>query len=191
MAKKETPTKIHKTLESSYSPVTCEKINMYLDGIIIKLIVAVPQNPGASSKNLTGLTRIAKDIAADVYNSIQKWNENHVQGAALVQKIIHTKFNDNKRFSLELEQLINELGETVCRLSVNSNSLTFLSKQISALTKLHKGELPLFITLSTQKFSNLIEDIAKAYKLELAVIIISQIIVMIMIGFLFRQNDMY
>ncbi|KAI4468031.1 hypothetical protein MML48_2g00017655 [Holotrichia oblita] len=148
-----TPTKINRTIESKYS------------------VIPLPQSPSQTSINLTGLPRVAKDIAADVYNTIQKWNDSHIQGAALVKKIINLKCDSKKKYPEGLEKLIEELEEIVHRLSLQANSLTFLSKQISSLSRLHRQQR-LFATLSAEELSNLVNTVAKAYQLELKVLLI-------------------
>ncbi|KRT79142.1 hypothetical protein AMK59_6621 [Oryctes borbonicus] len=146
-----TPTKITGNTTLTYSPITLQ------------------QSPSCSPKNLTGLPRVAKDIAADVYNSIQKWNDSHIQGASVVKQIINLKCNNKERYPNGLEELINELDEVVHRLSLHGSSISFLSNQISSLSRLHKEQIPLFISLTALELSNLVDNIAKAYKSELMV----------------------
>lgn len=128
----------------------------------------VLQSPSQTSTNLTGLPRVAKDIAADIYNTIQKWNDSHIQGAAIVKKIINLKYDRGRKYTEDLEKFIEELEEIVHRLSLQANSLTFLSKQISSLSRLHHQHR-LFITLSATELSNSVDAVAKAYQLELKV----------------------
>ncbi|GJQ66055.1 tun [Trypoxylus dichotomus] len=87
-----TPTKDAGNIEITYSPITLQ------------------QSPGYTSKNLTGLPRVAKDIAADVYNSVQKWNDSHIQGASIVKQIVNLKCNNKKKYPNGLEELIDELA---------------------------------------------------------------------------------
>lgn len=131
----------------------------------------MPESPSAASpsKNLTGLPRVAKDIAADVHNNIQKWNEKHVSGAQIIKKISVLKCNSTQQFPNGLETLIGELFDVLQNLNIYANALTFLSSQMKALTKLHKQKEPLFISMNIDRMSNLVEEISAAYKTELKV----------------------
>lgn len=135
---------------------------------MIQSPLSVPESPSATTKNLTGLPRVAKDIAADVYNSIQKWNDSHIKGASIVKKIIQIKCEGKTSYPSGLEELIGELDDIIHKLSVHANSLTFLSHQMLSLSRLHRQQ-SLFITLTAQELAILVENIAKAYKAELMV----------------------
>ncbi|KAF6204570.1 hypothetical protein GE061_018730 [Apolygus lucorum] len=50
--------------------------------------VKVADSPCHSQKgNLTGSPRKVKDSVADIFNSIQKWNNLHVDGLVLLRRI--------------------------------------------------------------------------------------------------------
>lgn len=131
----------------------------------------MPESPGSASpnKNITGLPRVAKDIAADVHNNIQKWNEKHVIGAQIIKKISILKSNSIQLLPTGLDILIQELCDIVQNLTIYSNALVFLSSQMKALVKLHKQKTPLFISMDIDKLHELVEEISNAYKTELKV----------------------
>lgn len=139
----------------------------------------MPDNPGTASpnKNLTGLPRVAKDIAADVHNNVQKWNEKHVSGAQLLKKICVLKSNNTQpqQYPTGLEPLINELCDCVQNLSIYANALIFLTSQMKTLVKLHKQKTPLFISMDVDKISDLVQEISNAYRMELKVFFIFNI----------------
>lgn len=131
----------------------------------------MPESPVSSSpnKNLTGLPRVARDIAADVYNNIQKWNNKHVDGADIVKDIAILKANNSEQFPDGLEPHVKKLYDTVQCLSIYSNALIFLSSQMKALAKLHAQTNPLFISMSVDKLTCLVQEISDAYKAEFKV----------------------
>lgn len=131
----------------------------------------MPESPvaGSPNKNLTGLPRVARDIAADVYNNIQKWNNKHIDGANIVKDIAVLKANNSEQFPDGLESLVKKLYDTVQNLSIYSNALIFLSSQMKALAKLHTQTNPLFISMSIDKLTSLVQEVSDAYKAEFKV----------------------
>ncbi|RZC38101.1 uncharacterized protein BDFB_006101, partial [Asbolus verrucosus] len=131
----------------------------------------VPESPAAASpqKNLTGLPRVVRDLVADVYNNIQKWNDLHIKGANIVKQVASLKSNNPKDFSLDLEEFMNELYTTVQALRHYKDALLSFTSQMKALPKLQKESEQLFISLSARSMSNLVEEISKAYEAEFGV----------------------
>ncbi|XP_017776769.1 PREDICTED: cyclin-dependent kinase 2-interacting protein-like [Nicrophorus vespilloides] len=130
--------------------------------------VILPKSPAAASphKNLTGLPRVARDIAADLYNNIQKWNEQHLTGSKVVQNIATVKADSEVLYPEDLEEQMKMLFDIVQNLSIYSNALVFLSSQMQALVKLHKEKTPLFISLTVEQLADLVKSISDAYKTE-------------------------
>lgn len=106
----------------------------------------MPKSPAAASpqRNLTGLPRVARDIAADVYNNIQKWNDYHIKGANVIKEIGLLLSDNPKNFSPALETHTNKLHDIVQNLRVFSNALEFLANQMTALVKLLKRQCTTF-----------------------------------------------
>lgn len=122
-----------------------------------------------SQKNLTGLPRVARDIAADVYNNIQKWNDCHIMGANVVKEIAGMVASKPGNLSAELEKLADELYSIVQNLKIYANALQFLATQMSAVVKLRKDNIPVFISLSAEQLRDIVQEIAEAYKEEFKV----------------------
>ncbi|XP_019879750.1 uncharacterized protein LOC109607713 isoform X2 [Aethina tumida] len=80
--------------------------------------VKLPQSPaaGALQKNLTGSPRVARDIVADLYNNIQKWNDFHIKGSTIVKKIVAVKSESQENYTIELEEYTKALFEVMTSL---------------------------------------------------------------------------
>lgn len=131
----------------------------------------MPESPAAISgqKNLTGLPRVARDIAADVYNNIQKWNDCHITGSKITRDIVQLKSNSETTYPEGLENFTTDLHEIVQKLSGISGALEFLASQMMSLVKLHKKITPLFISLNNEQLASIVQTIAEAYKAEFKV----------------------
>ncbi|CAH0551557.1 unnamed protein product [Brassicogethes aeneus] len=133
--------------------------------------VILPVSPAAGSpqKNLTGSPRVARDIVADLYNNIQRWNDLHIKGSNIVKQIAVFKSDNPNKFTPELEDYTNALYEVVVSLVVYRNCFENLTSQIKALSKLNKEKEILFISLNGIELSNLVESISLAYRDEFKV----------------------
>ncbi|KAK9870745.1 hypothetical protein WA026_008312 [Henosepilachna vigintioctopunctata] len=111
--------------------------------------VTVKESPVASStgKNLTGKPRVARDTIADVYNTLQKWN-------VLILRD-------------ELEILTRELSKLVQKCSLVLEEISIYYDRMQALKKLDKEESPLFMSLSVDRMTKMIQVIQEAYLNEL------------------------
>lgn len=119
-----------------------------------------------TQRNLTGVARVARDIAADVHNNIQKWNTYHVKGAGVVKEIGKILCDNPRKLTPEVERLTIELRSVVDSLQIFAKALDFLANQMTALINLHKGPEPLFISLSMEQLSDIVHSIADAYRGE-------------------------
>lgn len=63
-------------------------------------------------KNLTGIARHVRDLAADIHANIQQWNSLHLQGVIYVKNIIQEKQGKNY-YSKTLQDLCDKL-ENIC-----------------------------------------------------------------------------
>uniref|UniRef100_A0A1Y1KRL2 Uncharacterized protein n=2 Tax=Photinus pyralis TaxID=7054 RepID=A0A1Y1KRL2_PHOPY len=133
--------------------------------------ITLPQSPAgiSSHKNLTGLPRVARDIVADLYNNIQRWNDNHIRGANITKSIAHLKTNNIADYSKDLENLTSDLFDVVEKLSGISEAFDFLCSQMKSLVKLHKKTTTLFISMRNEQLADFVEAITSAYKGELKV----------------------
>ncbi|XP_023024826.2 cyclin-dependent kinase 2-interacting protein isoform X1 [Leptinotarsa decemlineata] len=131
----------------------------------------VTRSPVACSpqKNLTGSIRIARDIAADIYNTIQRWNTLHISGAQFVKMIAVEKAVDPKKYSPALEELTTNLYEVVQNLKSIEGQFRIFKTQIRALEKVDKNSETLFLSLNMDGIANLIENIVDAYLEEFKV----------------------
>ncbi|KAK9872542.1 hypothetical protein WA026_018006 [Henosepilachna vigintioctopunctata] len=131
--------------------------------------VTVKESPVASStgKNLTGNPRIARDIIADVYNTLQKWNDINIEGCKIVKEIAIIKGNNSKNYSDELEILTRELSKLVQKCSLVLEEISIYYDRMLALKKLDKEESPLFMSLSVDRMTKMIQVIQEAYLNEL------------------------
>lgn len=154
----------------AFSPVTCI-ISMLFCVHIYCFDFVVSKSPAAASpqRNLTGLPRVARDIAADVYNNIQKWNDYHIKGANVIKEIGQLLSEDPRNLSPALETNTNKLHDIVQNLKIFSDALEFLATQMTALVKLRKDNVPLFISLPADALADIVHHIAEAYKAEFKV----------------------
>lgn len=131
----------------------------------------MPTSPAelVNQRNITGQPRVVRDIIADLYNNIQKWNIKHVTGAAIVQQITIIKSQGAEQLPSGLESLVTQLYEVVQCLKTCCNALTFSRNQITSLVKLQKDCEPMFITLTIEQMANLLNEIVDAYEEELKV----------------------
>lgn len=130
----------------------------------------MPESPAISSpqKNLTGLPRVAKDLIADIYNNIQKWNDLHLQGAKITKEIGQTA-STSQRYTVALDKLTSSLYDLVEKLSERQNLMDSYRSQFQALADLDKNQNPLFLTRSLSSLAGLVDAIVAAYRNELQV----------------------
>lgn len=130
--------------------------------------ILVPESPAASTpqRNLTGLPRVARDIAADIYNNIQQWNDLHIRGASVVKEIALLKSDTSKLHPEGLESLVVILNDTVSAMKVIVDNLDTGTQQLKSVTHLHKSPVPLFLTWPTVKYSNVSAKIYEIYRQE-------------------------
>lgn len=68
-----------------------------------------------------------------------------------------------------MERLTIELRSVVDNLQIFSKALDFLANQMTALVNLHRDGTPLFISLSVEQLSDIVNKISLAYRGELKV----------------------
>lgn len=120
-------------------------------------------------KNLTGPPRIVKDIAADLYNAVQKWNNLHIQGTQFVKQIALIKSDMFGTYSIELEQQIDELYKIVESIRLYITIFEKLKNQMSALEKLQSKNEILFTSCSLCELKEFVDNVADAYIKEFLV----------------------
>lgn len=135
----------------------------------IKRPPLVCKSPAETQRNLTGVARVVRDIAADVHNNIQKWNGYHIKGASIVKDIAKNLSDEPRKLTSDVEKLTIELRSIVDNLKIFSNALDFLANQMTALINLHKDNAPLFISMSVGQICDIVHRISEAYKGELRV----------------------
>lgn len=145
-----------------FSPVLCkypdiQYFNYHTCFSVLQSPVTSPQ------KNLTGHPRIVRDIVADLYNNIQKWNNLHIQGSQIVKQIAIMKSESLGCYSPELEQQTNDLYMTMQNIDSYVKVLEKLNNQINALVKLQTRKEVLFLSCSLQEIMQYIEIITNAY----------------------------
>ncbi|XP_068085846.1 cyclin-dependent kinase 2-interacting protein [Anabrus simplex] len=137
----------------------------------------------AQQGNLTGNPRVVRDLAADTYNSIQKWNEQQIIGAHIVKNIVTLKTNalvegeaeKDRMYPEGLQQQCDLLEETYNMMCEAEATLRIITQQLEAVVKLEKLQnicspaAPMFITWPTQKFGEVLARISEAYRQELEV----------------------
>lgn len=136
--------------------------------------IVVPKSPAAESpqRNLTGPPRVIRDIIADLHNTIQNWNSQHIKGCTLVKQISSWKANEVKLYGPELEDLATQLSVVMSALRMNCDTLNLIQSQAEAFTKLPGLQNPVFFSLSAQDMSRLISDICMAYNEEIKVCVV-------------------
>lgn len=132
----------------------------------------VPQSPAASpQKNLTGSPRIVRDISADIYNNIQKWNNLHIEGSHIVKQIGFIKSEIFGSYSKELEQQTDNLYKIVENLRPYVKIFEKLCNQINALDRLQNASEVPFISLKLFEIKEIVEIITAAYLKDYKVIL--------------------
>ncbi|KAL3287637.1 hypothetical protein HHI36_002106 [Cryptolaemus montrouzieri] len=131
--------------------------------------VMVKESPVAASpgKNLTGSPRVARDVVADFYNTIQKWNDVHIRGAHIVKQIASIKAENLNSYPDILESPILDLFNLCKMCSDICLEMSNFSKRMIALSKLHKEETYLFISLTVEEMADNMNTVYKAYDKEL------------------------
>lgn len=131
----------------------------------------VPESPAsaASQRNITGIPRNVRDIAADIYNNIQKWNALHIKGATLVKEIALLKCDSRNVYPSGLEIMSTSLMEVIEAQRIILENLKTSSNQLENLQKLHKSCTPLFISWSLERTAVIGEKIFEAYNKEFEV----------------------
>lgn len=128
------------------------------------------QSPAASpQKNLTGPPRIVKDIAADIFNTIQKWNNFHIQGCHIVKQIGFIKSEIFGSYSPELEEETDKLYKVLQNLMSCVEIFKKLVTQMSALEKLQNKDEVLFMSCTIKELKDYISCITSAYLKEFTV----------------------
>lgn len=132
----------------------------------------VPESPAnsASHRNLTGLPRTVRDIAADIYNNIQQWNTLHIKGSTIIKEIVNLKSNSKKNYPDGLEELSNVLYEVITSQNIILSNLKTCSEQLESVVILHKSIEPLFISWSAEKIAIVAGKIYQDYNQEFQVI---------------------
>lgn len=131
------------------------------------IYIVVPQSPVASpQKNVTGSPRIVRDIVADLFNNIQKWNNIHIEGSKLVKQISLIKTDILGSYSTELEEQINILYIKFQNILLYVKIFENILNQICALEKLHSKDEILFISCNLNEIKKNVEIIATAYMKE-------------------------
>ncbi|XP_032672287.1 cyclin-dependent kinase 2-interacting protein [Odontomachus brunneus] len=116
-------------------------------------------------KNLTGIARHVRDLAADIHANIQQWNTLHLQGITCIKTITQEKQTKNY-YSRTLQDLCDNL-ESICdSLDDKVRNLDRIKHQLKAVATLQKTSDKLFITWPTNKFGNVAETIYEAYHKE-------------------------
>ncbi|XP_074099457.1 cyclin-dependent kinase 2-interacting protein-like [Cotesia typhae] len=122
-------------------------------------------SPKAPQKNLTGNSRIVKDLAADIHGDIQKWNGIHLHGLSIIKSITAMKTDDS--FSEGLQDLCDQLEGDVDQLDSIVERLNRAVSQIKTVALLQTIQDKLFVTWRVEHFVKAVEQIHEAYKEEL------------------------
>ncbi|KAF7275261.1 hypothetical protein GWI33_012030 [Rhynchophorus ferrugineus] len=117
-------------------------------------------------KNLTGTARVIKDIVADLYNNIQRWNALHIKGCGIVKQVASLKADESNKFSLQIDEQLTELFNIVQKFQENIAIFSTIENQIDAVERLPNISNPVFFSLEVITISKLIKSICLAYKKE-------------------------
>lgn len=133
--------------------------------------MTVPESPAnsASQRNLTGLPRTVRDIAADIYNNIQQWNFFHIKGSTVIKEIVGLKANSKKNYPDGLEELSIVMYEVITSKKIILSNLKICSDQLKSVVILHKSVEPIFISWSADKIARIAEKIYDDYNREFQV----------------------
>lgn len=140
--------------------------------------------------NLTGNPRKIRDLAADFYNLIQKWNSCHIKGVEILSKISSLKMTAMEKFAMddmnaypeELQSLCDDLEKICEEMSGLVAGMEHCSEQFKAMAVLesyqqshHKEGLPMdeltpmFLTWSPDRFGKVSSELVERYSSELQV----------------------
>nr|AGM32394.1 cyclin-dependent kinase 2-interacting protein-like protein [Coptotermes formosanus] len=131
--------------------------------------------------NLTGNARRVRDLAADLFSLIQRWNTQHLLGVQLLNSIMSMKLpvltedgaeDCSQIYPEGLQEQCEKLDEVVQAMNKVLEELQAVHQQMYSVGKLEKlqntNKLPLFLTWSSERYGQVSEEVYKAYKLELA-----------------------
>ncbi|XP_050301237.1 cyclin-dependent kinase 2-interacting protein-like [Anthonomus grandis grandis] len=130
--------------------------------------VTLHKSPAAQSpqKNLTGPPRVIRDIIADLYNNIQRWNSLHIKGCSIVKEIASVKADTPKTYSTRLEECITSLYAVVEGLKINNDVFSKLVTQVYAFGRLPNIDDTVFFSLSASNIAERCVEVCEAYKKE-------------------------
>lgn len=117
-----------------------------------------------TGRNLTGNARLVRDLAADIYASVQQWNAAYLQGVSVLKNITQEK--RDAAYSQKLQELCDNL-ENVCKgLDAVTKNLEEITHRMKVVSQLNKSTDELFGTWPTVKFGEVSELIYNAYRAE-------------------------
>ncbi|XP_065201775.1 cyclin-dependent kinase 2-interacting protein-like [Planococcus citri] len=147
-----------------------------------KDVVCVLQSPVSSIKqkgNLTGNVRVLRDHIGDIYDLIQQWDKDLIEGVAVVSEIkrfMLNKIDAQKKNSPEfphsnkLQVLSTDLDKICCRMKLLVEKLGQKSAFILTILRLedmqHKTT-PVFLTWPISKFVQTSQNIYEMYRREM------------------------
>lgn len=110
-----------------------------------------------------------QDTAADLFNTIQKWNNLHIQGYQLIKQIALMKSDLFGSYSVELEKDTDQLYKIVKDIEDYVDIFEKLDKQMTALEKLHNKNEIIFSSCRLWQLKEWITIITTAYLNEFKV----------------------
>jgi len=139
--------------------------------------VSVRESPlarRAQKGNLTGNVRLISDHVVDVTNTINLWNQQTIDGAAILRNIIDEKqlrrTAKDDAVSNRMRKLFQSLQVPLTNLAKVVEKLWELTGMLDAVEKLQCAKAnrnsPLFLTWPTYKFAQTSRNIAEMYRQE-------------------------
>ncbi|XP_066581306.1 cyclin-dependent kinase 2-interacting protein [Prorops nasuta] len=136
-----------------------------MQSMMEKLVITSPTNSKiAQGKNLTGIPRILRDMAVDVHNNIQQWNNLHLRGLSILKTICYLK--SAEVYTQDVQGQCDKLEEICSSLDQIIQSLSQINDQVKNISALHRLPDKLFKSWPISSFSNVTEIIHKAFNNE-------------------------
>lgn len=159
-----TEVEVAHSTSKGFIEVACKRTKLFLLlHIVNPIFFTVPQSPCSSGKNITGLPRQVRDLAADIHNYIQQWNENHVRGAKLIKQLAWEKAAAQTTYPKSIDSLTVAIYEITQNLKAVVTAIENVKNKMGSLCALCKYNKPMFISLSVEDTVNTFNEIINAY----------------------------
>lgn len=135
-----------------------------------KLVSIAATNTPKVLGNLTGNHRIVRDCVADIYNAVQHWNKQFLQGVQILGEIKTAKFDaleSNEIYHVSLQDYCQSLDDVIGSMSRILDLLsTYVNTMLGMEKLLASSNEVLFSTWQFSKFVHVAQQVLSSYEQE-------------------------